>query len=633
MKKIILIILFFLFYLKAENVTNTNRINGLSKNIDDSFLKISGRFIGRLNNEFNPTVSESSRTWRLDEFPENILYLNFNFLFLEKLSGLVTLAAKTTKEVKREKYSSKWKNFTIFLSQAHILLETLYGNLIAYYNEDIMSFYTPLKILTGLKLFSEYRHIYKEIGEPLYQRTLSYEKFVDIKLYNEFTDIYNPFDNSIIRSVNLSERFGKGTHGIIFQTKYSIFKNSFILADDNTTREDNGTLQTHSLKEGYVVYLDANQNSILDINENDIMHHNFWADRFEIKLSDIEFGITYIAEQLYRWEFEAKMADPWDKNFSSFSNNDQILLKYDLITRSSLDTNVYIRAAERYARQDFFCFDVSYQKLKNIKISAEFGLNKIKHQYVSKPKNSHITKYDARYQYYTINNDIDIEIPWNKGDHIGNAFGVNIEYKILKGLLQAGFKIENKVFNSQIFDNPNETDPAYIGYKEISRPLNKETIFLEVNYNFYGFEPDIKFVNIAYENEYPLGSLKGLVYTNSFKKRNEIYLFYSEIKKLFFKNFLPVIKFQFINFGKVSAVHSQLSTPFVLKDNPSEISECFVDVDDSKITTSLLTGIELFYWIHKNIRTKFSAYFEHISNKVEDLEDFKKLYFEIIVDF
>ena len=85
MKKIILIILFFLFYLKAENVTNTNRINGLSKNIDDSFLKISGRFIGRLNNEFNPTVSESSRTWRLDEFPENILYLNFNFLFLEKL--------------------------------------------------------------------------------------------------------------------------------------------------------------------------------------------------------------------------------------------------------------------------------------------------------------------------------------------------------------------------------------------------------------------------------------------------------------------------------------------------------------------------------------------------------------------
>jgi len=130
-----------------------------------------------------------------------------------------------------------------------------------------------------------------------------------------------------------------------------------------------------------------------------------------------------------------------------------------------------------------------------------------------------------------------------------------------------------------------------------------------------------------------LGSLKGLVYTNSFKKRNEIYLFYSEIKKLFFKNFLPVIKFQFINFGKVSAVHSQLSTPFVLKDNPSEISECFVDVDDSKITTSLLTGIELFYWIHKNIRTKFSAYFEHISNKVEDLEDFKKLYFEIIVDF
>lgn len=593
----------------------------------ESVIKLSGRYIGRLNNNFNPTVSEGSRTWRLDEIPENEIYLNFNFLFLEHISGLVTIAGRTTKESRTERYASKWKNLTITLAQAHIFLNTKIGSLIAYYNEDLISFHKPIKILTGLKLFQEYRHIYKEQSEQLYERVKSYENNVVLKLYNEFTDIYNPFDNIIVREVDINERFGKGTQGIVVQNRYSIFRNTFIIADDNTTREDSGSLQTYQISgTGYLVYLDMNNNSILDINENDIMHHNFWVDRLEIELFNMKFGITYIAEQLYKWEKEAILVDPWDLKYENI-DNDQLLQENDLIT--SVSSNVFIRAAERYTRQDFFSLDFTYTGFKDMILYIEFGLNKIKQRYVSKPKKSHISRYDPSYPYFTINRAIDIEIPWNKGEHIGNAFGLRIERKISFTEIIAGYKLENKVFNMEIFDNPNEDDSHVLGNKSFFRPVSKQSIYGEINFNYSGFEPVFKFVNLVFRRIYPDGEKQNNVYKNTVEKTEIIKLIYAEIKRKFFNNFVPAIKCQYIDYGKVSKIHSQLFTPFVLRDN----AESFVEVDNTKKSISLLTGLELVYYFHKSTRIKFAYYHEYISNKIEDIEDFKKIYLELIADF
>jgi len=268
---------------------------------------------------------------------------------------------------------------------------------------------------------------------------LKFEKpivnFTPLNLYGtprfaDWQELFNPFENNLSYKIN-EVPFGVGTQGFIlsYSDRLKIF-----FADDNTTKE------ISDLKvdpETGRVILDQNENKILDINEQDAVHHNTYGARLKIPAGKFETNFTATVDDVFRWE-DASLKDPWDKGEAKTNE--------ELLYGSGISTDTKI--AERFARNARGSIDFKFDVSRNFVLRGEVSASQINQKYVSKPSP---TKIDALL-YETKKTSVDI--PFNGGAAGGLALAGDVKWSGRYLSLLGGWQMREKSYDFDIISNP-----------------------------------------------------------------------------------------------------------------------------------------------------------------------------------
>ncbi|MCD6413923.1 MAG: hypothetical protein J7L54_07245 [Elusimicrobia bacterium] len=406
---------------------------------EKSSVSVKPRFIGRLPAEYNPAENIKGSVWRFSEKPENIAGVNFSFATSGDITGEVDIRAITNEEAQLDKYYTKWYYWTLSLNRAQIKIPFSFGAILAYHNEKIIDLEKPIVNFTPLDLVTAPR-------------------------VDAWEEKFNPYENDLFYKIKRVP-LGIGTQGVV--AEFGNFAKIFF-ADDNTTDEIS-SLEVDPAT-GRVI-LDANSNKILDINEQDQIHHNFFGSRFKYAGKSFEVALTATLADVFRWE-NASLLDPWDAN--NTKTNDELLADAGIST----DTVV----AERFAGNLTASADFKIRLKKNFSVRGEISANRISQKYVSKPV---ATKIDALL-YET--KSISVEIPFNNGEKTGFASAVELLWSGRFLSLKAGYQNRTGSYDFDIKENPHSQN----------RPDRNMVFYLKFYFHSRGKRLTVKYAGENY---------------------------------------------------------------------------------------------------------------------------------------
>jgi len=513
-------------------------------------ISVKPRFIGRLPLEYNSQEKIKGTVWRFSQAPQNIAGIVFSIKTPGDIKANVDIRAITNEEGQLDKYYTKWYYWSFSLHRASLQIPVSRGKITVFHNEKIFNFEKPIVNFTPLILFSPVR-------------------------VSDWEEKFFPYENSIFYRAE-EVPLGIGMQGIVFEY-LKFFK--FFVVDDNTTDEVSG-LEVDPAT-GRLI-LDANNNSILDINEQDQAHQSIYGVRLKAGGKVTQFGFTATMRDVFRWE-NASLLDPWDTQ--NTKTNDELLEEAGISTATLV--------AERFARNLTGSCDVKL-KLKKFLIKGEVSFNRILEEYVSKPVP---TKIDALL-YET--QATSVQIPFNNGKKNGVAFAGEISWAGRTLALKTGTQIRKNSYDFDILTNPHDQNC----------PVKNVFTYSKIYFHKAGKRLTLKFAGNNFE-----------VYQDTSAPKTS-----SELKESVFSTFFE--------FDTTKNTTFKLNFQIVKNLDSSIQSQLYPDFEfetASSHGTSILGGIGYEARISKIAKLSINYWQEHIRKAVEGEKPLRKILFEMRV--